>query len=121
MAIGMWLVRVRVRGGDEPLRSLLTPASSEEWFVAAWFASLPAMARPRKKKAKEWLAKRMDTQPLTLPNAGSVFRNPPGDYAARLIEACGLKGLTHWRGEVSHKHANFIVNVGNATAADIEA
>jgi UDP-N-acetylmuramate dehydrogenase len=63
----------------------------------------------------------MATQPLNLPNAGSVFRNPPGDHAARLIESCGLKGLARGGARVSEKHANFIVNPeGAASAADIE-
>ncbi|MDP2783158.1 MAG: UDP-N-acetylmuramate dehydrogenase [Sulfurimicrobium sp.] len=92
----------------------------EEWFVAAWFSFTPGEGKAAKQKAKEWLAKRMATQPLTQPNAGSVFRNPPGDYAARLIEASGLKGLTIGGAQVSEKHANFIVNLGNASAADIE-
>ena len=65
--------------------------------------------------------KRIAAQPLSLPNAGSVFRNPPGDHAARLIESCGLKGLARGGARVSEKHANFIVNPGGlACAADIE-
>ena len=61
-------------------------------------------------RIKELLAKRIATQPLSLPNAGSVFRNPPGDHAARLIEAAGLKGLAIGGARVSEMHANFIVN-----------
>jgi UDP-N-acetylmuramate dehydrogenase len=65
------------------------------------------------------LLKRRQSQPLSRPSAGSVFKNPPGDYAARLIEACGLKGKQYGGAQVSEKHANFILNLGNATAADI--
>ncbi len=80
---------------------------------------MPARARAR---IKELLARRIATQPLSLPNAGSVFRNPPGDHAARLVEACGLKGHSIGGAQVSAKHANFIVNPGGrAKAADIEA
>lgn len=93
---------------------------AEEWFLAAWFALLPGEATDAEKKIKQMLAKRLATQPLNLPNAGSVFRNPPGDFAARLIEVCGLKGCTVGGAQVSEKHANFIVNLGNATAGDIE-
>jgi len=69
---------------------------------------------------KQLLAKRLATQPLNMPNAGSTFRNPPGDHAARLIEACGLKGKVIGGAQISEKHANFIVNLGNASAMDIQ-
>lgn len=93
----------------------------DEWYVAATLrlpAGDGAMARQR---IRELLARRIATQPLGEPNAGSVFRNPPGDHAARLIEACGLKGHVIGGAAISGKHANFIVNQGNARAADIEA
>ena len=94
---------------------------SEEWFVAAWFCLTKGDGEASRARIKELLAKRIATQPLSLPNAGSVFRNPPGDHAARLIEACGLKGLARGGARVSEKHANFIVNPGGAaSASDIE-
>ncbi len=95
--------------------------TSSEWFVAAWFAFRPGNGEASRKKIKGLLEKRVASQPIGTPNAGSVFRNPPGDHAARLIEACGLKGTTIGGAMVSPKHANFIVNAGGATAADIEA
>jgi len=60
-------------------------------------------------------------QPLGYPNAGSIFKNPPGDYAGRLIEHVGLKGMRHGAAMISTQHANFIVNLGGATAADVRA
>jgi UDP-N-acetylmuramate dehydrogenase len=71
------------------------------------------------KRRKEFILKRNDTQPLELPNSGSMFKNPPNTYAARLIEQAGLKGKRIGNAQISEKHSNFIVNLGNAQAADI--
>ena len=92
------------------------------WFAAAWFRFRAGNRNEARKRITELLARRIESQPLDLPNAGSVFRNPPGDHAARLIEACGLKGYAIGEARISEKHANFIVNPkGRACAADIEA
>lgn len=93
---------------------------AEEWFIAAWLRLDDGDADVSARKIKALLAQRLSAQPLNLPSAGSTFRNPPGDFAARLIEASGLKGFIIGGAQVSEKHANFIVNVGNATALDIE-
>lgn len=94
----------------------------DEWFVGARFRFTPGDTRRARQRIKELLSARVASQPLNLPNAGSVFRNPPGDHAARLIEASGLKGFAIGGARVSEKHANFIVNPqGRGTAADIEA
>jgi UDP-N-acetylmuramate dehydrogenase len=92
----------------------------EEWFIGGWFRLARGDGAASRETIKDLLKKRIATQPLNLPNAGSVFRNPPGDYAARLIESCGLKGYRVGDAQVSEKHANFIVNRGQATATDIE-
>jgi UDP-N-acetylmuramate dehydrogenase len=91
----------------------------EEWYVSAEFvfeqqtgASLDGI--------RDLLARRKATQPIGLPSCGSVFRNPPGDHAARLIEEAGLKGMQKGGARVSDKHANFIINAGGASAADVE-
>lgn len=91
-----------------------------EWFIGAWFELLDGDAAEAELIIKQLLAKRLATQPLNLPNAGSTFRNPEGDYAARLIEACGLKGTKIGEAQVSEKHANFIVTYPGATAEDVE-
>ena len=94
----------------------------EEWFVGAAFRFRRGDAVAARSRIRELLSKRIDSQPLNLPNAGSVFRNPEGDHAARLIEACGLKGYSMGGARISEKHANFIVNPhGIARASDIEA
>jgi UDP-N-acetylmuramate dehydrogenase len=92
----------------------------EEWFVAAWLVLPKGNGEASRAEIKRLLARRVASQPLSQPNAGSVFRNPPGDHAARLIESCGLKGRRIGGAQVSEKHANFIVNTGGASAADIE-
>lgn len=91
-----------------------------EIFVGAWLSFEEGDGEIARRQIKELLSKRISSQPLNLPNAGSVFRNPPGDHAARLIEQCGLKGRCIGGAQVSEKHANFIVNTDNASAADIE-
>ncbi len=102
-------------------RQCTPKATEEEWFAAAWFRLEPGDGDTSRGVMKELLARRIATQPLSLPNAGSVFRNPPRDHAARLIESCGLKGFERGGARVSEKHANFIVNPdGAARAADIE-
>ncbi len=94
---------------------------ADEWFAAAWFGFERGDGAAALDRIRELLQRRISEQPLTLPNAGSVFRNPPGDHAARLIDACGLKGYAVGGVRVSEKHANFIVNVkGRGSAADIE-
>jgi UDP-N-acetylmuramate dehydrogenase len=92
----------------------------DEWFVAAHFRLSAGETEQGKTLIKTLLAKRGASQPTQLPNAGSVFKNPTGNFAARLIESCGLKGACEGKACVSDLHANFIVNTGGATAADIE-
>jgi UDP-N-acetylmuramate dehydrogenase len=112
-------IQGREAEGSHPSYFILHP--SVEWFVAATLRFPRGDSVAARLRIKELLARRIASQPLNLPNAGSVFRNPPGDHAARLIEACGLKGYSIGGAMISPRHANFIVNVGSARAADIEA
>lgn len=90
------------------------------WFVGATL-QFPADYTPSREHMQALQDKRRETQPLGLPSCGSVFANPEGDHSARLIEAAGLKGTRIGGAEVSTKHANFIINTGDASAADIES
>jgi len=120
-------VRLKDEGGSmkaeeadqgHPSSSIVHP--SEEWFVAATFRLPRGDTQSSRRIIRGLLQKRLATQPLERPNAGSVFRNPPNEYAARLVEACGLKGREIGGAQISTKHANFIINSGGARAADIE-
>lgn len=93
----------------------------DEWFLAANLSLQQADTAVSQQKIRGLLEKRAATQPTNQPSCGSVFKNPEGDHAARLIEQTGLKGYAIGGACVSEKHANFIVNTGNAKAADIEA
>jgi len=99
-------------------RSVIRPEG--EWFVAGHFS---LQAGDREKSLNDiriLLEKRNNSQPTGTANCGSVFRNPPGSFAGRLIEECGLKGKSLGGAHVSEKHANFIINDKQATSADIE-
>ncbi|MFW2404343.1 MAG: UDP-N-acetylmuramate dehydrogenase [Gammaproteobacteria bacterium] len=91
----------------------------DEWFIAAYF-EFEQGAEHSLERVKALMLERQEKQPLGLPSCGSVFRNPPGAFAAQLIESAALKGHRIGGAMVSEKHANFIINTGNATAADVE-
>lgn len=99
-------------------RQVLGPV--EEWFVAAHLRLPDGDGRESLARIRRLLEQRSRTQPTGVATCGSVFRNPPGDHAARLIEQTGLKNLRIGGACVSVKHANFIVNTGGASAADLE-
>lgn len=111
-------IRERLRG-DFAVGYRSVRGADQEWFLSATLRLQPG----REGEAavmKALLDKRSLSQPLGRPSAGSVFRNPPGDFAGRLIELAGLKGARKGGAMVSDKHANFIINTGSATALDIE-
>ncbi|HSS65116.1 MAG TPA: UDP-N-acetylmuramate dehydrogenase [Gammaproteobacteria bacterium] len=92
-----------------------------EWFVAAELKLERDAPEAVNRRLRALLKRRSDSQPMGYRSCGSVFRNPPGDFAARLIEASGLKGTRIGDAAVSEKHANFILNLGEAKAADVES
>jgi UDP-N-acetylmuramate dehydrogenase len=87
--------------------------------VGVWLQLRPGTSTDIARVVKDYLHYRKDSQPLTMPSAGCVFKNPPRDSAGRLLEAAGLKGMRIGDAEVSTKHGNFIVNRGHASAADV--
>lgn len=96
--------------------------AEDEWFVSATCELDSGDKATSLAQIKQLLARRTQTQPTNEYNCGSVFRNPPNQFAAHLIESCGLKGMKIGHAKVSEKHANFIINdAGRATAADIES
>ena len=99
-------------------RHVVKPA--DEWFVAGHFKLAAGDKERSLSQIRELLERRNSSQPTGTANCGSVFRNPPGNFAGRLIEECGLKGKTLGGAHVSPKHANFIINENGATSSDIE-
>ena len=100
-------------------RSVIRPA--REWFVAGHFSLQLGDKEKSLNDIRVLLEKRNHSQPTGTANCGSVFRNPPGDHAGRLIESCGLKGYAVGGARVSEKHANFIINEKKASSTDIES
>lgn len=106
--------------GDYKIAYRSVTGPTDEWFVEATLEFDPNV-NASMETLKTMLDQRKTTQPLGLPSCGSVFRNPPDDHAARLIEAAGLKGYRIGGAEVSDKHANFIINRSEASASDVES
>ena len=88
--------------------------------AGAWIDLRPGDGQAARRQMAHWVAERTRTQPVRSKNCGSVFKNPTGDSAGRLVEAAGLKGAREGAAQVSEQHANFIVNLGGATAADVD-
>jgi UDP-N-acetylmuramate dehydrogenase len=112
--------RIRAAGEYQYGYRTLTPPAASEWFLAAWFQFAPQPAASSA-SIRALLDRRRDAQPIGTWSGGSTFVNPPGQHAARLIESAGLKGFRIGDAAVSDKHANFLVNDGAATSADLEA
>ena len=92
-----------------------------DWFVGAWFDLPDHASGSGARRIRDVIAQKGESQPTGQASCGSVFKNPPGDFAGRLIEQAGLKGFVIGGCRVSEKHANFFINEGHASAGDIEA
>jgi UDP-N-acetylmuramate dehydrogenase len=90
-----------------------------ELITGAWFQLRPGDGAAARAQMASWTAERLRTQPIKSKNCGSVFKNPPGDSAGRLVEAAGLKGAREGGAVISTKHSNFIENTAGASAADV--
>jgi len=127
--IGALVRRIEIVQAGEELQTFTVPefayrrSSLDRGAVvcAAELELQPAAQADVQQELRRRIDQRNASQPLELPNSGSIFRNPPGDYAARLIESAGCKGWQCGKAEVSRKHANFIVNNGGATCKDVLA
>ncbi len=100
-------------------RKILKKNEAEN-FIGAWFSFPKGKKIEAEEDIRKLLAHRKNTQPLSWPSAGSTFKNPDNNHAAKLIEDCGLKGFMIGDAKISEKHANFIINLGAAKAKDIE-
>ncbi|MGH7869138.1 MAG: UDP-N-acetylmuramate dehydrogenase, partial [Candidatus Dormibacteraceae bacterium] len=88
--------------------------------LGAWFQLFPGDGAVSRAQMARWVEQRTASQPIQAKSCGSVFKNPPGDSAGRLVEAAGLKGASEGAAQVSRQHANFILNTGGATAIQVD-
>ena len=114
-------MRVQKSGADFATGYRQVDLAHDEWFVSALFQLERDPDGKAEARIRELLARRTETQPTGQFSCGSVFKNPAGDFAGRLVDQCGLKGFAIGDAHVSDKHANFIINAGKASAGDIEA
>jgi UDP-N-acetylmuramate dehydrogenase len=110
--------RVDFDEDGRPVAAAREPIEPPEMIVGATFRLQRVDASELRARVEAYRRHRRETQPVQA-SAGSVFKNPPGDYSGRLIEAAGLKGMTSGKAQISPRHANFIVNPGGASAVDI--
>jgi UDP-N-acetylmuramate dehydrogenase len=127
--ISDYMLSVELIRGDKLIRipkheggfAYRTSGLQGDVILEASFQFPEGMPEEMKETRRTTMLKRNTSQPVRWPNAGSIFKNPPGDHAARLIQECDLKGMRVGNAEISHLHANFIINLGDASAHDVLA